>query len=123
MLRSVVRAHPELLTSLSGSAIAPLQPRVRGGLLSYRLADDLGSLARMSPRERQREEEQDGQWTEDQDDEWIHGASLTCAVCTVGASPRPERWSIDEVEKKKNHTSNAANAITTATIAIRSAIV
>src|SRR3954449_6660629 len=77
----------------------------------------------MPPRERQREDEQDGEWPEDQDDEWIHGASLMCANCTVGASPRPERWSIDEVEKKKNHTSNRANASTTARIAIRSAIV
>src|SRR3954471_17906767 len=77
----------------------------------------------MPPRERQGEDEQDGEWPEDQDDEWIHGASLMCATCTVGASPRPERWSIDEVEKKKNHTSNTANASTTATITIRSAIV
>src|SRR3954467_5536921 len=77
----------------------------------------------MLPPDRQREDEQDGDGPEDQDDEWIHGAPLMCATCTVGASPRPERWSIDEVEKKKNHTSNTANASTTATIAIRSAIV
>src|SRR5437763_4410928 len=77
----------------------------------------------MPPRERQREDEQDGEWAEDQDDKRIHGASLMRAICTVGASPRPERWSIDEVEKKKNHTSNTANASTTATITIRSASV
>jgi hypothetical protein len=41
----------------------------------------------------------------------------------VGTAPRPERWSIDEVEKKKNHTSNTAKATTTITIAMRSAMV
>src|SRR5689334_11789289 len=77
----------------------------------------------MAPPDCEREHEQDRERAEDQDDERIHCASLMCAVCTVGASPRPERWSIDEVEKKKNQTSNRATASTTATIAIRSAIV
>src|SRR3954452_16298139 len=77
----------------------------------------------MPPPERQREDEQDGKWNEDQGYEWIHGAPVMCASCTVGTSPRPERLSMDEVEKKKNHTSNAANASTTAVMAIRSAIV
>src|SRR4051812_39276529 len=78
----------------------------------------------MAPGEREREDEQDRDRPEDQDHERIHGDSLTCASCTVGAAaPRPERWSIDEVEKKKNHTSNNTNASTTAAIAIRSAIV
>src|SRR3982751_3108658 len=77
----------------------------------------------MPPPEEQREDEQDGEGNEDQHYEWIHGAPFMCASCTVGASPRPERWSIDEGEKKKNHTSNAANTSTTAATAIRSAIV
>src|SRR3954469_17672639 len=77
----------------------------------------------MTPPEHQREDEQDGEWPEDQNDERIHGASSMCAMCTVAAAPRPERWSIDEVEKKKNHTSNRANASTTARMAIRSAMV
>src|SRR3954452_66465 len=76
----------------------------------------------MPPPKRQREDEQDGEWPEDQDDEWIHDASLMRATCTVGPAPRPERWSIDDVEKKKNHTSNRATASTTPTITIRSAI-
>src|SRR5436190_8827000 len=125
MLRSVVRAHPELSTSLSGpAAVAPLlQPRVRAGLLRHRFADDVGSLPRMPPGEEQREDEQDGEWNEDQADEWIHDAPFICATCMVPVSPRPERWSIEEVEKKKNHTSNAANTSTTARITIRSAMV
>ena len=44
----------------------------------------------MSPPEHQREDEQDGEWAEDQDDEWIHGTGkksildairMVCVFC------------------------------------------
>src|SRR4051794_14431100 len=77
----------------------------------------------MPPPERQREDEQDGEWNEDQAYEGIHGAPVRGATCTVGTPPRPPRLSIDDVEKKKTHPSTPANASTTAAMAIRSAIV